>query len=112
VLLLRAGSSVVAMLSTRAHLDLDHARPANRLQTPQTLLCDGQHVGRGRQPVALGRHPAQLNLAAIFIATLEEADSDARRAGSLQSLWEVLTEDCSDDERLERMVSTTKAASS
>lgn len=56
--------------------------------------------------------PPQLNLAAIFIATLEEADSDARRAGSLQSLWEVLTEDCSEDERLQRMVSTTKAASS
>lgn len=46
----------------------------------------------------------QLNLAAIFLRTLEGTDSDASTAGSLQSLWEVLTEGCSDAERAARMV--------
>lgn len=52
--------------------------------------------------------PGQLNLATIFIRTLEGTESDAQTAGSLESLWEVLTEGCTDEERGERMVSLTK----
>lgn len=51
--------------------------------------------------------PGQLNLAAIFIRTLEGTESDAQTAGSLESLWEVLTEGCTDEERETRMVSLT-----
>lgn len=52
--------------------------------------------------------PGQLNLAAIFIRTLEGTESDAQTAGSLESLWEVLTEGCTDEERETRMVSLTR----
>lgn len=58
----------------------------------------------------LAASPTQLNLAAIFITTLEEIDSDASTAASLQSLWEVLTEGCSDEDRVSRMVSTSSVA--
>lgn len=47
----------------------------------------------------------QLNLAAIFVGSLEATESDASTAAALLSLWEVLTEGCEADERTSRMVS-------